>query len=119
MRKTTKTVLTVFIALLLALCALAFVWEWFFSISMLTLPELAPDAEFGESLGHGLSRGFLILFFVVTLIAHTALTLIGEILSILTACRADGKTRVFAIVSAVTKGVMLLTAFVLLFVIYM
>ena len=115
MKDSTRTILTVFIAVFLGLCTLVFLAELYFSISALILPEPAPDAEIGESLGLGLSRAFLLVFFLIALVSHVVLTIIGEVLSILTARFSDGKTRLFAIIAAASEGVFLAVGIVLWF----
>ena len=108
-KKHTRIVFTVLNSVFFALASVAFVGVLYFAISYLTIPELPSDAEWTESLGVGISRAFLVVFYIISAAVLTVLSLIGEGFSTLLICKTRKKTRLYGIVSAALHGVYLLS----------
>ncbi len=108
LQKRGRITLAVLNTVFLALASVAFAMVVYFVVSFMTIPELPPDATWNESLGVGLSRGFLVVFFILGAIILAALSAVGEVFSAVLIRKTDGRARVYGIVTAALHGVFIL-----------
>ncbi len=105
LQKRGRVALAILNTVFLALASAAFAMIVYFVVSLATLPELPHDAAWNESLGVGLSRGFLILFFILDSVFLAAFSVVGAVFSALLIRKTDGRTRVYGIATAILHGV--------------
>lgn len=104
-QKRGRIAFAVFNAVFLALATAVFVFALYCAVSLITLPEIAPDTDWNTSLGVNLSRGFLSVFLLLAVIANGIVFVIGEIFSVILCRKTDGGLRIFGIVSIGLHGV--------------